>query len=721
VSQASIHAGRLSKFRQSFAEVWSFYELWRKENNAGKPWRRYAVSLAAVAAGIGIRLLLDPKLGNTSPFVPQTLTIVFAAWYGGLSAGLIATVVGTLASDYLFVDPRYTFATGEVAFRISMATFILQSVAIILLVASLRYMIFLNQERTIRLRENGDHLQALIDGITDYAIYLLDPKGYLLSWSTSATKIQGYTEDEVLGRRFSMFYLPEELSVGKPERDLKIAARLGRHEEEGWVTRRDGSAFWANRVITVLLDKRGGIRGYAHITRDMTERKQAQDLIKHQAYHDGLTGLPNRLHLQENLQLLMRWANRHDEEVAVLFLDLDRFKAINDSLGHHVGDELLKATAERIQGAIRPQDTVARQGGDEFVVTLQGIRHPGGAMRQAETVVNSLREPFTIGGRQLHIRSSVGVAIYPRDGEDVNTLLQNADAALYEAKGAGRDLVVGYSREMNAKASERLNLENELREALDRGQFRVVYQPIFSIAHGRTVSAEALLRWQHPTLGAISPAEFIPLAEESGVILELGDWVMEEVCCQQATWAKGGYEIVPVAVNLSARQFAQSGLPGHINRCLAKCGLRPEFLTVEVTESVAMQDIESTVSRLEAISRLGVSCTLDDFGIGFSSLSYLKRMPLAKVKIDKSFIEHCTSDPRDAAIVKAIVSMAHSLKMKVVAEGIERQEQLALLRQVHCDFGQGYLVSAAEETEKFAKRLGSELSRASQSRHLEKS
>ena len=687
---------------RSLISNWNQYDSWRQGRNAPSPLQRFSFALLSVLLIIGFYTLVGPQLGGRSPFLLYIAAVAASAWYGNASGGTVATLLSVVAASLL--------SRPDEMIPFQVIIFSIESLIITSVIASLRYTLSLSQERADQLQQNGDQMRALVDGITDYAIFLVDPKGYILSWSDAASAIQGYREHEVIGRKFAMFYVPEELASGKPDQDLQTARQSGRHEEEGWVMRKDGSTFWGNKLMTALSTPKGELRGFAYVTRDMTERREAEDLIQHQAYHDGLTGLPNRLYLQENLTSLMRWANRRNELIGVMFLDLDRFKAINDSLGHELGDVLLKEVAQRLVGIIGRQDLVGRLGSDEFALIINGIQGNVELIRLAEEISAALKIPIDLNGHQLHIQASIGAAIYPHHGETAVELMQNAEIALYQSKqtrATGCENLTLYTKEMNIDVSKRINLESELRHAIDSNQFRIHYQPIFSITKEHTVAAEALVRWQHPTIGLISPGEFIPLAEETGMILEIGAQVIDSVCQQQAEWIRQGLTVVPVAVNLSARQFAQNNLHVQIEKRLRQYRLDPAMLTVEVTETVAMQDIESTVNKLIQIGRIGVDCAIDDFGTGFSSLNYLKRLPIAKVKIDKSFIDQCVNDPKDGAIIKAIISMAHTLKLKVVAEGIEDTAQLQLLRSAHCDCGQGYLVSRPEPAEEFSKRLDS--------------
>lgn len=427
--------------------------------------------------------------------------------------------------------------------------------------------------------------------------------------------------------------------------------------------------------------------------RDITRRKQAEERLTYLANFDTLTDLPNRTLLCDRLaQALTRvpWSKRL---VSVLFLDLDRFKNINDTLGHAFGDRLLKAVAERLTGCIREGDTVARLGGDEFVLILDNLAKPGDTLNIAQKILTALSAPFNLDGRELYITTSIGIAVYPNDGKDYETLLKNADTAMYRAKEQGKNTYQLYSPALNAKVSERLALENSLRRALERKEFRLHYQPIVDLTTDRVIGTEALIRWERAEVGIVSPAEFIPLAEETGLIIPIGEWVLRTACAQNKTWQSAGLPPIRVAVNLSASQFHRQDLPQTIAGTLDEIGLDPKYLGLELTESIIMRNAEATAVALRQLNALGMEISVDDFGTGYSSLSYLKRFPVTTLKIDRSFVRDVTTDADDKAIVSAIITLAHSLKLKVVAEAVETEEQLRFLRSLGCDQMQGYLFS----------------------------
>ena len=414
---------------------------------------------------------------------------------------------------------------------------------------------------------------------------------------------------------------------------------------------------------------------------------------EHRAYHDALTGLPNRYLLFDRLEIALARARRLGSGLAVLFLDIDRFKVVNDTLGHSVGDRLLRDVAERLSRYVRKGDTLARLGGDEFTVLLETVPHAEDAVKVARKLREVLKEPFLLDGRELYVTTSTGISVYPEDGADVESLLKSSDIAMYRAKQQGGDSFHLFQAEMNARAEERLNLESSLRKALALGQFALQYQPMVETATRRVVGCEALLRWRHPERGLLLPGEFIELAELTGVILEVGPWVLREACREATAWKADGPPL-SVAVNLSARQFLDQSLVQQVESVLAETGLAPERLELEITESLAMQNAEITAATLQKLRSLGVRLSIDDFGTGYSSLSYLKRFPIDTLKVDRSFVRDIERAPGDATIAATIVAMARILGLRVVAEGVEEEAQLEVLKRLDCDFAQGYLFGA---------------------------
>ncbi len=449
--------------------------------------------------------------------------------------------------------------------------------------------------------------------------------------------------------------------------------------------------------VYVVRDGSGRDVRRAGVIQDVTERKAQEARIEHLAYHDSLTGLPNRAMLMDRLGQALGQAQRLDQQVAVLFIDLDRFKIVNDSLGHDVGDQLLQGIARRLRATLRDNDTVARVGGDEFQVVVCNVAGATDAARIAEKLMRTLGEPFVLEGQELHVTASLGVSLFPRDGGSGELLLKYADIALYEAKGEGRNAYRFFSPEMNAQAHGRLRLENDLRRAVERRELELHYQPQLDLATGEVCAVEALVRWRHPVRGLVLPNAFIPMAEETGLVLGIGEWVLNEACRQVAQWQRDGLadNLSPlrVAVNISARQLQRPGLDGAVRRALAASGLAACCLELEITESSVMLDPLHAQSVLQSLRELGVQLSIDDFGTGYSSLAYLKRLPLDRLKIDRSFIGGIPTDSDDAAIVETIIVMTHKLGLRVIAEGVETLEQRLQLVRQGCDEMQGFLLA----------------------------
>ncbi len=455
-----------------------------------------------------------------------------------------------------------------------------------------------------------------------------------------------------------------------------------------------------------IFDEQGRFKGYRGTGRDITKQKQVEEQIRFMAHHDELTQLPNRTLLHDRIGQAIAQAQRNRQTLALLFIDLDRFKTVNDSLGHPVGDRLLKAVGERLIACTRGSDTIARIGGDEFVVLLTDLGQPEDARHVAQKVLDSLSEPLMIDGHELKVTPSLGICAYPHDGEDVETLMRNADTAMYYAKQVGRNNFQFFTQAMNDAAQERLVLENDLRHAVERGEFTLHYQPQLDLKTGGIVGFEALVRWLHPQRGMVGPSQFIPAAEETGLIEPIGEWVLREACSQARMWHQAGHPQLQVSVNCSAQQFQRESLVETVGRILRETGLSANRLDLEITESVIIQRSEEVIARIQAFDDMGVRISIDDFGTGYSSLSYLKRFAIHQLKIDQSFVRDISSDPDDAAIVSAIIAIAHSLGLAVVAEGVETAEQLAFLKSLGCDAAQGYYFSKPVPAEEFSQLLG---------------
>jgi diguanylate cyclase (GGDEF)-like protein/PAS domain S-box-containing protein len=682
-------------------------------------------------------------------------------------------------------------------------------------------------------RDSEEKYRMLLDGVHDYAIFLLDPGGRVVSWNAGAERMKGYTAGEIIGQNFSCFFSPEDIKRGRPEEVLGMTAASGRHEEHGIRVRKDGSQFLASATLTALRDADGSLRGFSEISRDLSEseesearyrglleaapdamvvvnqdgeivllnvqaekqfgyrrdelvgqkvkniipegfaerliadalrsaedalaqqigmgielngrrkdgsefpieimlsplegaegilvtaairdittRKKAEALMIHSSEHDFLTGLPNRMLLNDRVNQAILLALRHRRRVAVLFLDLDGFKHINDSLGHPTGDKLLQSVGKRLVDCVRGSDTVSRQGGDEFVVLLSEEEDSEDASIAARRMLRVVAEAHFIDPHDLHVTCSVGISLYPDDGLNAETLIKNADTAMYQAKENGRQTYQYFKPAMNVRAVERQSIEEGLRRALERQEFVVHYQPKINLKTGRITGAEALLRWTHPIRGAVSPAQFIPVAEDCGLILPIGTWVLRQACQQARAWVDAGLPLGTMAVNISAMQLRSENFLDGVFAILQDTRLDPRLLELELTESVLMKHAESTASILTALRDRGVQVAVDDFGTGYSSLSYLRKFPIDALKIDQSFVGQITTVPDETIIVKAVIGLGRSLKLRVIAEGVETQEQLAFLQAHQCDEAQGYYFSRPVLPQQFAKLLKSGITKA---------
>lgn len=475
---------------------------------------------------------------------------------------------------------------------------------------------------------------------------------------------------------------------------------------QGELTNRykDGKEYTELAHISPVRDANGVITNFLSLQEDITDKKRTEERIQYLAHYDVLTGLPNRVLLEEQAQFAIKSAKRKGNPLSLIFFDLDHFKNINDSLGHSIGDALLVELSRRLREVLREDDVVSRLGGDEFILLLSGVDETG-AERVAEKLLATVNQSYQLGQYDLNISASIGIAVYPEDGEDLETLLRNADTAMYRAKQDGRSIYRFFTPEMQARSGRHLELVNALRYALDRNQLHVVYQPQISLSTGQVIGSEALLRWMHPELGSISPAEFIPVAEETGLILAIGEWVLRTAVSQTKEWHERGWDHLGIAVNLSAIQFRHTDLPGTVSRILQESQLAAPFLELELTEGVAMIDPPGAIAIMNDLHQRGVRMSIDDFGTGYSSLSYLKKFKVSKLKIDQSFVRDINSDPEDKAIVSAIISMANSLGLQTIAEGVETEEQLNFLREQHCDEVQGYYFARPLVPDVFAQFL----------------
>ncbi len=564
-------------------------------------------------------------------------------------------------------------------------------------------------QRTSELSEANKHLslQAAALKAAANAIVITDFHGTIIWVNRAFTAMTGYGQEEIVGKN------PNLLNSGEqPESyyaELWSTILSGKVWKGEIVNRRkDGTTYTEEMTITpVSLEDTGNPTNtyFIAIKQDITQRKAAEKQIQFLAYYDALTGLPNRTLLQDRLSKALAGARRRKDKVALLFLDLDGFKTIHDSLGHSVGDLVLQEVAERLKRFAREQDTVARVGGDEFLIVLTAVKDAADAAVAAERLMHAMTVELVIQGRSLSISCSIGIGIFPEHGTDGETLIKNADAAMYCAKESGCNSFRFFSEGMNAEAMERLTLEHGLRLALEKRELFLVYQPQMDIATGKTTGLEALLRWQHPELGLVRPDKFIRIAENSGLIIPIGEWVLRTACSQARKWQDEGLLAVPVAVNVSAVQFRQEDFCELIGRVLWETGLAPQYLEMELTESLLLSNAHVTLSVLQNLRAMGLKLAIDDFGTGYSSLSYLRQFPVSKLKIDRSFIRDVAVNPDDAAITTAIIGMAKSLNLKVIAEGVEDEAQMSFLRARQCDEIQGYYFSKPLVVEKVADKL----------------
>lgn len=540
--------------------------------------------------------------------------------------------------------------------------------------------------------ENQLRLSAKVFESSNEAIMVTDAQNQILSVNKTFERITGYSEKEVLGRNPSM------LGSGQSTRSFfrNLWATLdetGTWQGEMPNRRKNGEFYPAWFSISQVRDSQGKPENHIAIFSDITNRKQQEAQIEYLAYHDALTGLPNRRLLSDRLAMAISQSDREDNTLALLFIDLDRFKNINDSLGHHMGDELLRQVGTRLVASVRAGDTVSRLGGDEFVVLCPGCGSAKDVSSMCEMLIRKMSAPYQVESQELHITPSIGIALFPDDGEDVNTLIKNADAAMYQAKDSGRSTFQFYMRDLNEKTLERLQLETRLRKAIDSGEFVLYYQPKIDAQTRLFKGVEALIRWQDPLHGLIPPVKFIPLAEETGLIQQIGDWVLQESCQQIRRWQEQGLGEIQVAVNVSGRQFRLLDLAEKIPDILKGCGVSASLIELELTESMLMKNSEKSVHMLKSLKKLGFSVAVDDFGTGFSSLNYLRHFPVDILKIDQSFVREMMDDPATLAIVESIIALANALGMKTVAEGVETAQQRAMLQAKGCHILQGYLIS----------------------------
>lgn len=575
----------------------------------------------------------------------------------------------------------------------------------------------LREQMADTLQESEEKYRELTESIND-VIWTLDPVTLrFLYVSPSVERLRGYTAEEIMAEPMDAALTPESAAKVRALLDAHLVDfEAGRRTPEDHTLteveqpRRDGSTVWTEVMTNMVRNRRTGRIEIHGVTRDISERKRAEARIEHLAHFDQLTGLPNRSQLKDRFQFALNLEQRRDGRLATLFIDLDHFKDINDSLGHDIGDRLLIDVAHRLTSILRAGDTLSRLGGDEFILLLPDI-DADGAARVASKLLEHVAQPLLIDQHELVVTPSIGIAMYPEDGHDMDTLMRNADAAMYQVKRDSRNGFRFFTREMQAHSVRTLTLANALRTAQERGQLSLMYQPQLCLHTGQVIGAEALLRWHHPQLGMVPPAEFIPIAESTGLIVDIGHWVMCEAAAQASRWRRDGLPPLSIAVNLSAVQFRNPRLSDRVAQVLDEAGLPAEALELELTEATTMEDPQKAVLIIDQLSARGIAMSIDDFGTGHSSLSYLKRFRVGRLKIDRSFVRDITEDAEDKAIVAAIIQLANNLGMTTIAEGVETAGQLDFLREQGCDAAQGYFFSRPLSASDFERYLSATLMR----------
>ena len=553
-----------------------------------------------------------------------------------------------------------------------------------------------------------ERAQVTLNSIGD-AVLCTDISGNVTYLNLVAESMTGWRREEAFGRPVAEVF---QIIDGGTRRTAQDPTEMAVEQNKTVgltlnciLIRRDGFESVIEDSAAPIHDRAGNVTGAVNVFRDVSAARALSLQMTHFAQHDFLTKLPNRMLLNDRLSYSISLARRHNSHIAVIFLDLDGFKCINDSLGHAIGDKLLQSVSKRLLAGVRGSDTVSRQGGDEFVILLSEMASPKTTAASAKKLLLSLRAPHFIEGHDLHIDGSIGISIYPEDGGDPETLIKHADTAMYHAKENGRNSFQFFKTDMNVQAVERESLEGSLRRALERDEFLMHYQPEVNLVTGKIIGVEALIRWQHPDRGLVPPAQFVPIAEESGLILPIGRWALREACRQARAWQDAGLPPISVAVNVSAVEFRGKDFLESVRAILRETGLEARYLELEFTEGVLMQHTESSASVLQGLKIMGVHLAVDDFGTGYSSLSYLRQFPIEALKVDQSFVHQIPVDPDDAALLSAVINIGKSLKRRVVAEGVETREQLAFLQAQHCAEGQGYLFSRPLPAAHFANLL----------------
>ena len=682
------------------------------------PLRRVLFSLAAVGA---YALAFFPLYRLTGPGTAALVTapVIAVAWLwgfrGGVIVGFLTFPLNTLLFNLVGLegwDPIFREGGG------------VGQAMLVLIGAGIGQLRDLGERLTVEitereraeeaLRESEERHRNLVEGV-DAIVWEADAATLRMSFvSRRAEEMPGYPVGHWLGDPDFMAKLihPEDRDITLSQ--CRSAISEGRdHELEYRAVAADGRVVWLRDVVSVIQDAKGQAQQLRGVMLDITERKQAEEQLVRHAFSDALTGLANRALLLDRIERAVKRRSRHPDYLfAVLFLDLDRFKLVNDSLGHTIGDELLRAVARRLEKCLRSQDTVARLGGDEFTMFLEDIRDETDATRVAERVHKDLRAPFQVGGHEVFTTSSIGIALSSTGYTQPEELLRDADTAMYRAKALGRACYSMFDTAMHERAVALLQLDHDLRRALDRKEFRLHYQPIVRLKNAEVTGLEALLRWEHPERGFVPPAEFIPLAEETGLIIPIGRWALEETCRQVRAWQLQFGVDLPVNVNLSGKQLSQPDLVYQITQILQQFSLDGRSLKLEITESVIMEDIESVITMLQQLKALGIQSSMDDFGTGYSSLGYLHRLPIDVLKIDRSFVSGTRTGVEKPEVVRTIMTLARDLGIDVVAEGVETAEQLAQLRALGCNYGQGYLFSKPLDSEAAGKFIAGRLHQA---------
>ncbi|BCB26742.1 hypothetical protein SKTS_16280 [Sulfurimicrobium lacus] len=572
-----------------------------------------------------------------------------------------------------------------------------------LLTSLLIYRALMRQQNAYESLYNSEErfLDAFENAPIGMAIVALD--GTFSKVNQALCQILGYERAELKKLRFQDITHPDDLDADLANIKRLLDGEIGAFQMEKRYIRSDDQIVWVQVTGSIVRDAKNTPLHFLAQVENITDRKKVEAQIEFLAYHDALTKLPNRLLARDHLEMAIAYTERAGTKTAVLFLDLDNFKTINDSFGHAIGDELLIAVAERLRECTHETDTISRQGGDEFLIVLSDVPDAEAITLFAEKILERLEETFIIGGNEIATSLSVGIAVYPDDSKDIDTLLKFADRAMYHAKGAGRNAFRFYTEQMNVDAVAHQHIRVGLRRALEHGELALHYQPQISLSSGAVIGAEALIRWNHPELGLLLPATFLPTAEESGLIVPMGDWVLQEACRQAVEWLEAGLPEFVMAVNISAMQFTRGDLEQSVLRALADSGLPPALLELELTESILIQDTEKVLETVQRLKSHGLMLSIDDFGTGYSSLSYLKRFNVDKLKIDRSFICDMINNPNDATIVRAIIQMARNLNLKTIAEGVEDEHLLSFLRLQYCDEGQGYYFSRPLPADEFAR------------------